>query len=65
MQQKHIRILDIPGLRARDESTKSPEGDAMYKHILVPTDGSTLSLKAAKSRVTLARRLKARSRRST
>jgi nucleotide-binding universal stress UspA family protein len=32
----------------------------MYKHILVPTDGSPLSLKAAKEAATLARALKAR-----
>lgn len=33
---------------------------ATYKHILVPTDGSRLSLKAAKEAAKLARRLKAR-----
>lgn len=33
---------------------------AAYKHILVPTDGSKLSLKAAKEAATLARSLKAR-----
>jgi nucleotide-binding universal stress UspA family protein len=32
----------------------------MYKHILVPTDGSTLSLKAAKEAANLARSLKAK-----
>jgi nucleotide-binding universal stress UspA family protein len=32
----------------------------MYKHLLVPTDGSTLSLKAAKAAVDLARVHKAR-----
>lgn len=32
----------------------------MYKHILVPTDGSTLSLKAARTAVRLAGPLKAR-----
>jgi nucleotide-binding universal stress UspA family protein len=32
----------------------------MYKHILVPTDGSKLSLKAAKTAAQLARSLKAR-----
>lgn len=32
----------------------------MYKHLLVPTDGSKLSLKAAKEAAKLARRLKAR-----
>jgi nucleotide-binding universal stress UspA family protein len=32
----------------------------MYKHILVPTDGSTLSLKAAKEAASLARSLKAK-----
>ena len=32
----------------------------MYKHILVPTDGSKLSLKAAKEAATLARTLKAK-----
>lgn len=32
----------------------------MYKHILVPTDGSKLSLKAAKAAGELARSLKAR-----
>ena len=32
----------------------------MYKHILVPTDGSPLSLKAAKTAAKLAPRLKAR-----
>lgn len=32
----------------------------MYKHILVPTDGSTLSLKAARAAAGLAARLKAR-----
>jgi nucleotide-binding universal stress UspA family protein len=31
-----------------------------YKHLLVPTDGSNLSLKAAKAAATLARNLKAR-----
>ena len=33
---------------------------AMYKHILVPTDGSALSLKAAREAAKLARRVKAR-----
>jgi nucleotide-binding universal stress UspA family protein len=32
----------------------------MFKHILVPTDGSTLSLKAARTAGTLAAKLKAR-----
>ena len=32
----------------------------MYKHILVPTDGSSLSLKAAKEAANLARSLKAK-----
>ena len=32
----------------------------MYKHILVPTDGSALSLKAAKAAARLARAVKAR-----
>ncbi len=32
----------------------------MYKHILVPTDGSTLSLKAAKAAAQLGRAVKAR-----
>jgi nucleotide-binding universal stress UspA family protein len=32
----------------------------MYKHILVPTDGSTLSLKAARTAARLAEKLKAR-----
>lgn len=32
----------------------------MYKHILVPTDGSTLSLRAAREAATLARSLKAK-----
>ena len=32
----------------------------MYKHILVPTDGSKLSVKAIKTAVTLARTLRAR-----
>ncbi len=32
----------------------------MYRHILVPTDGSPLSLKAARQAARLARRLKAR-----
>lgn len=32
----------------------------MYKHILVPTDGSRLSLKAAREAATLAKSLKAR-----
>jgi nucleotide-binding universal stress UspA family protein len=32
----------------------------MYKHILVPTDGSKLSLKAAREAATLAKTLKAR-----
>ena len=32
----------------------------MYKHILVPTDGSRLSLRAAKEAATLARSLKAK-----
>jgi nucleotide-binding universal stress UspA family protein len=32
----------------------------MYKHILVPTDGSTLSLKAAREAASLARSLKAK-----
>ena len=32
----------------------------MYKHILVPTDGSVLSMKAARAAVSLAAKLKAR-----
>lgn len=32
----------------------------MYKHILVPTDGSTLSSKAVKTAINLAKRLEAR-----
>ncbi len=32
----------------------------MYKHILVPTDGSTLSAKAVKTAINLAKRLEAR-----
>ena len=32
----------------------------MYKHILVPTDGTPLSLKAAKTAGALAKRLKAK-----
>ncbi len=33
----------------------------MYKHILIPTDGSELSMKAVEHGVLLARALKARS----
>src|SRR6186997_2433293 len=39
---------------------KSPQGARMYKHILVPTDGTPLSLKAAKTAGALAKRLKAK-----
>jgi nucleotide-binding universal stress UspA family protein len=40
--------------------TTNQQGDNMFKHILVPTDGSKLSAKAAKQAVKLAKALGAR-----
>jgi nucleotide-binding universal stress UspA family protein len=47
-------------LRGRSYMTTNQKGDNMFKHILVPTDGSKLSVKAAKQAVKLAKALGAR-----
>jgi hypothetical protein len=62
VQQKHIRILDVPGCAASWSTTTTERKGIMkaYKHILVPTDGSKLSLAAAKEAAALARVLKAK-----
>jgi nucleotide-binding universal stress UspA family protein len=49
------RILDLPRLKASIGRAASQGDIAMYKHILVPTDGSTLSNKAARAAAKLAR----------
>src|SRR5688500_9502537 len=73
-QHRHAQIIgDFPGgAFERAQSGRSPPrycGTAahatsrrktMYKHILVPTDGTALSLKAARAAAKLATKLKAR-----
>jgi len=48
------------GLHGSADITTNAKGNSMFKHILVPTDGSKLSLKAAKQAVKLAKALGAR-----
>jgi nucleotide-binding universal stress UspA family protein len=57
--QHHPRQRERRSLRRRRDATKA-KGDSMYKHILVPTDGSKLSVKAAKQAVKLAKALGAK-----
>jgi nucleotide-binding universal stress UspA family protein len=47
-------------LRGCEYITTNQKGNNMFKHILVPTDGSSLSVKAAKQAVKLAKALGAR-----
>jgi nucleotide-binding universal stress UspA family protein len=47
-------------LRGSAYITTNAKGNSMFKHILVPTDGSKLSVKAAKQAVKLAKALGAR-----
>jgi nucleotide-binding universal stress UspA family protein len=47
-------------IRLRKKTSTNAKGDDMFKHILVPTDGSKLSVKAAKQAVKLAKSLGAR-----